>query len=301
MSVSGIVFDIKKYSIHDGPGMRTTVHLKGCPLSCWWCHNPESQSMLPAVLFRSEKCIACGACVASCPNKVIKLENGRLVTDAKLCSGCGKCERVCPAAARELCGKRYSVGELMEQLRKDEAFFRDGGGVTFSGGEPLCQSEFLIEALKACKVECYHRVVDTCGFAPTNTVLKVAENTDLFLYDMKHMDPEKHKEYTGVDNALILKNLCALSEFGAQINIRYPFMPGLNSDDANIRALGEFVAPLKGITGVNILPYHTVAKGKHERWHMEYRLPDLLPPPDSMTHHAASILESFGLKVHIGG
>ena len=301
MNITGIIFDIKKYSIHDGPGTRTTVHMKGCPLSCWWCHNPESQSMTPLILFRREKCIGCGACVRSCPNKAISVTEDSLTTDMGLCDGCGICEDVCPSGARELCGKKYTVDQLMSELRKDEIFFRDGGGVTFSGGEPLMQPAFVIEALKACGREGFHRALDTCGFVDRKVVTEAAKDTDLFLYDLKHMDPARHRQYTGIDNAVILENLIAISELGSKINIRFPFMPGLNTDDENVRALGKFVSGLKGITGVNILPYHSAARGKHQRWNMEYKLPDLLPPTENQTRRAARILEGFGLKVHIGG
>ncbi|MDO4987643.1 MAG: glycyl-radical enzyme activating protein [Synergistes sp.] len=301
MNKKGIIFDIKKYSIHDGPGIRTTVHLKGCPLSCWWCHNPESQSGIPAVLFRSERCIACGSCIKVCPNNAVSVKDGALVTDLGLCDGCGKCCDICPPEARELCGKPYTVPELMLEIEKDEAFFRDGGGVTFSGGEPLMQPDFLMEALAACRAAGYHRALDTSGFAAKSIILDTVKLTDLYLYDIKHMDPEEHKKYMGVDNAVILENLAAISEAGANINVRLPFMPQINSDDDNMHAVGKFVSRLKGIVGVNILPYHTVAKGKHDRWKMEYKLNDLLPPTDNQTHHAAGILESYGLKVHIGG
>lgn len=301
MNKRGIIFDIKRYSIHDGPGTRTTVHFKGCPLACWWCHNPESQSAAPAVLFRAEKCIACGSCIRSCPQQALSVSEGALVCDEGLCTGCGVCCDVCPADARELCGRPYTVEELMSRLSKDEIFFRDGGGVTFSGGEPLMQPEFLIAMLDACGRAGYHRAVDTSGFAGRSVILETAKRTDLYLYDIKHMDPVKHKEYTGVDNAVILENLVAISEAGARINVRLPFMPGLNSDDENMDAVGRFVSGLRGVTGVNILPYHTVAKGKHDRWHMDYKLNDMLPPSDSQVHHAAGILESYGLKVHIGG
>ncbi len=300
MSKSGIIFDIKEYSIHDGPGTRTTVHLKGCPLSCWWCHNPESQSVSPTILFRGEKCIACGTCVKICPNGAVSVRDGALVTDAGLCDGCGKCCDACPPEARELCGRPYTVEELMRALAKDEIFFRSGG-VTFSGGEPFMQPEFLMEALDACGAQGYHRCVDTCGFTGKSVILDSVKRTDLYLFDIKHMDPAEHKKYTGVDNVVILENLAAVSEAGAHVNIRIPFMPGLNSGDDNMHAIGKFVKPLRGVTGVNILPYHTVAKGKHERWHMEYKLNDLMPPTENQTRHAAEILESYGLKVHIGG
>lgn len=301
LSKTGIIFDIKKYSIHDGPGTRVTVHFKGCPLTCWWCHNPESQSTQPVVLFRGEKCIACGSCMKVCPTGAISLQDGVLTTDQGLCTGCGKCCDICPPEARELCGRHYTVPQLMEQLHKDEIFFRDGGGVTFSGGEPFMQPEFLFDALDACGRAGYHRALDTCGFVGRQTIVDSVKRADLYLYDLKHMDPELHRKFTGVDNHVILDNLQAISEAGANINIRIPFMPGLNSDDANMNALGSFVSKLKGIVGVNILPYHSVARGKHERWHMKYLLNELMPPTENQTHHAAQILEGYGLKVHIGG
>lgn len=297
---AGVVFDIKKYAIHDGPGLRTTVHFKGCPLDCWWCHNPESISARPEVLFRGERCVGCGECVRSCPAGAVSPADAGPVVDASLCEACGKCEEVCPAEAYELCGRKMTLDALMAELRRDEIFFRNGG-VTFSGGEPLLQPDFLIAALRACGDEGYHRAVDTSGFAGGETILAAARHTDLFLYDLKHMDPEKHRLYTGADNAVILENLVLLSDAGAKVNIRFPFMPGINSGDENVAALAAFVSKLKGITAVNILPYHTVAKGKHDRWKMEYRLADLLPPTAHQLEVAAEIIEGHGLTVHIGG
>lgn len=298
MGISGVVFDIKKYSIHDGPGLRTTVHLKGCPLSCWWCHNPESISMTPAVLFRAERCIGCGRCADACPEGAVS--GGGLSFDRALCVGCGACEEACPAGARELCGRKMTVESLMDELRKDEIFFREGG-VTFSGGEPLLQPEFLIAALEACGREGYHRTVDTCGFARSESLLAAAKNADLFLYDLKHMDSEKHRLYTGAGNEVILENLALLTQAGAAVNIRFPFMPGINDDDGNVAALASFVSGLKGVTSVNILPYHTAAKGKHDRWGLEYRLPGMLPPTGHQLESAARIIESYGLNARIGG
>lgn len=301
MSVSGIIFDIKKYAVHDGPGLRTTVHFKGCPLSCWWCHNPESISLSPAVLFRGERCIGCGKCAASCPSGAIAVADGWPVADDMLCDNCGFCGDVCPAGAREICGRGITVDELIVELRQDEIFFRDGGGVTFSGGEPLLQPDFLIAALEACRREGYHRAVDTSGFVPREALLTVARHTDLFLYDLKHMDPDKHMLYTGVVNAVILENLAMLAESGASINVRFPFMPGLNSDDKNVAAIADFVSGLQGITAVNILPYHTAARHKHERWKLEYKLPELPPPTERQLLRAAEIIERCGVPVRVGG
>jgi len=256
--------------------------------------------MLPSVLFRCERCIGCGACAEGCPAGALALVDGVPVKDVASCEGCGVCAEVCPASAMELCGHRISISELMEELRRDEIFFRDGGGVTFSGGEPLMQPEFLMEALKSCGGEGWHRALDTSGFVKTETLLEAAKLTDLFLYDIKHMDTEKHRLYTGAGNEVVLENLKRLSESGVKINVRFPFMPGLNSCDENIRALAEFVAGLKGVTAVSILPYHTVAMGKHDRWSMEYKLRDLLPPTEHQLRRAAAIIESFGLFARIG-
>lgn len=300
MGISGVVFDIKKYSIHDGPGLRTTVHLKGCPLSCWWCHNPESISVRPAVLFRAERCIGCGKCANVCSEGAIAASGGGLSFDRALCVGCGACEEACPAGARDLCGREMTVESLMDELRRDEIFFREGG-VTFSGGEPLMQPDFLIAALEACGLEGYHRTVDTCGFVQGESLLEAGRNAELFLYDLKHMDSEKHKLYTGVGNEIILENLVRLTGAGAAVNIRFPFMPGINSDDRNAAELAAFVSGLKGIISVSILPYHTVAKGKHDRWGMEYRLPDMLTPAEHQLRRAARVIESYGLTVNIGG
>ena len=190
----------------------------------------------------------------------------------------------------------------MIKKQRDALFYENsGGGVTFGGGEPTSGGQFFLDLVEASVLEGWHVAVDTCGFCPEERFHKVLKMADLFLFDIKHMDPEEHKKYTGVDNVVILENLAAISEAGANINVRIPFMPGLNSSDENMRAIGKFVAPLRGVVGVNILPYHTVAKGKHERWHMEYKLNDLMPPTENQTHHAAEILESYGLKVHIGG
>lgn len=298
----GIVFDIKKYSIHDGPGVRTTIFLKGCPLSCWWCHNPESQSTLPEIIFRPARCIGCGECVKACPKEAISATAKGLKTDLFLCDRCGICADVCPAEAREMTGRTMSVEEVMKEIRKDIIFYDEsGGGVTFSGGEPLIQPKFLIELLQACGREEIHRTVDTTGFTSAETILKVAEHTDLFLYDLKHMDPEEHKKYTGVSNEIILKNLRLLAEKGAGLNIRFPVIPGVNDDEGNIRHTADFVRSLPGNQKMNILPYHKAGIDKYDKLGMSYQLEDTEEPSGERMDDIKKELEQFGLEVKIGG
>lgn len=299
---SGIVFDFKKYSIHDGPGIRTTVFLKGCPLSCWWCHNPESIPVEPEVLYRPERCIGCGACLKACPTKAVSATPEGFFADPALCSGNGACADVCPSMAREKVGRLMTSREVLDVIRKDIPFYDEsGGGATFSGGEPLLQPEFLWELLKGCRKMGVRTAVDTTGFAQASILLETASRTDLFLYDLKHMDPEKHKTYTGVDNTLILENLRKLTESGAKVAIRIPLIPGINDDAENIERTGSFVSGLKNIVSVHVLPYHAAARNKYAKWGKSYRLPDTLPPSAEEQQAAAESLKSFGLNVLIGG
>lgn len=298
----GLVFDLKRYSIHDGPGLRTTVFLKGCPLSCWWCHNPESQSSLPEIMVRPERCIGCGDCVRACPQKALDFGAFGIVTDMNLCDRCGVCADVCPTEARQLVGREMTVAAVMDEVERDRLFYdRSGGGMTVSGGEPLMQPQFLLELLaEAGRVE-IHRAVDTTGFAQTSLLLDVAEKTDLFLYDLKHMDPEKHKLYTGVSNELILHNLRALAEAGAKINVRMPVIPGVNDDAENLEKAGAFIASLPGGPTVNILAYHKAGVEKFRRLGLEYRLAETEEPDNAEMTSVKNRLMSFGLTVQIGG
>ena len=299
---TGKIFDIKKYAIHDGPGIRTTIFFKGCPLLCWWCHNPESLRKNSQRLYRQERCIACRECTTACSNDAIAESENGLQWIATECVYCKICEQACPAGAVEFVGKTLSVDEVLAEITKDIIFYDEShGGVTLSGGEPLMQPSFLIELLDACGELELHRTVDTSGYVDTETLLKAATRTDLFLYDLKHMDPEKHFLYTGVSNEIILTNLKRLSQHGAQIIIRFPVIPGINSDEENIDQTGVFVSSLPGVSEVNILPYHCAAEAKYENLGMKNNAPGIKRPSRDYLETIAKRLESYNLQVEIGG
>ena len=299
---TGEIFDIKKYAIHDGPGIRTTVFFKGCPLSCWWCHNPESLSKASHRLYRGERCIGCRECLAACRNGAIREFSGQLQWAAEDCSFCRSCADACPSEAVEFIGKSMTVDEVVAEISKDALFYdQSRGGVTFSGGEPLMQPEFLIGLLEACGDQGFHRTVDTSGHVDTHILLETADRTELFLYDIKHMDPEKHYRYTGISNDKILENLKQLSRRGAGIIIRLPVIPGINADEENLDRTGALAASLPGVIGINLLPYHCAADAKYKNLGLENKAADIQRPSvdviDSVTRHLAS----YGLEVKIGG
>jgi pyruvate formate lyase activating enzyme len=295
----GVVFDIKHYAIHDGPGIRTTVFLKGCPLNCAWCHNPESKHPQPEFMWWPTRCIGCHSCVESCPEGAVTIGD-KLVIDEELCVRCGICVEGCYAEALELVGRDMSVEEVMEEVLRDSEFHREsGGGVTFSGGEPLMQPLFLAELLSACKGEGLHTVVDTSGHAEPAALEKIMGHTDLFLYDVKHMDPEMHRMYTGASNELILSNLALLQ--GRAVLIRAPIIPGINDDEENIRRMGEYVSDL-GFSEVCLLPYHKVGAEKAQRLNRETR-PQFMAEAPTMESldRLRGVLAEYRLNVKIGG
>jgi pyruvate formate lyase activating enzyme len=299
---TGIVFDIKKFSIHDGPGIRTTVFFKGCPLSCWWCHNPESQAPQPELMLWASRCIRCGACLEVCDQGAISWDGDVVSTDREKCVLSGACVEACCAEAREIVGREMMVAQVMAEIERDVAFYdQSGGGVTFSGGEPLLQRDFLLALLRVCKEEEIHTAVDTCGFAPWAIVDSIRKHVDLFLYDLKLMDDARHRKFTGVSNELILKNLQRLSAQRQDIFLRVPIIPGINDDAENIRQIGTFAAALPHLKRVDILPYHRAAAEKYHRLNKVYGLPETRPPSDERMAEITQILEGFGLQVKTGG
>lgn len=295
--MTGTIFDIKRFAVHDGPGIRTAVFLKGCPLNCWWCHNPESQSADLDVLYRPATCLRCGTCVTACPVKALRLGPAGIVRDRSACTRCGRCAQACPAEALSLVGRRVDAEPLAQELARDRVFFDEsGGGVTFSGGEPLAQPAFLLELLERCGAQRLHRTVDTSGYAPRATLLEVAARTDLFLFDLKLMDGALHRQYTGVDNAGILENLAALSAAGAEIEIRIPLIPAV-TDGGNLAAAGTFLAALPRRHRVRLLPYHRAARHKYAQFGMPQRLADVAEPPPEHLRQQADILRDYGLEV----
>ena len=300
---SGRVFDIKRYAINDGPGIRVTIFLKGCPLACRWCHNPESISPEVQKLYTASKCIGCGECVKVCPLQACELTEEGIRTNADLCDVCGKCAEVCPAKATEMSGQYESVDDLMAVIEKERPFFEQSdGGVTFSGGEPLLYPKFLTEILDACGKRGIHRAVDTAGLAKKDVLLKIASRTDLFLFDLKLMDSEKHKNWTGVGNEVILDNLHSLAETGVAIQVRIPLIAGINADDGNIEASAAFVAALPGEKKqVNLLPFHDVGRGKDMKLGQSRDLHEMSEPTAADLQRVIGIFAAHGLLATVGG
>ena len=274
--ITGIITGNQRFSLHDGPGIRTVIFLKGCPLSCLWCHNPETQSYEPEILFDAIKCIGCGACVSVCEYGCHKMTEGVHSFDRSGCVACGKCVSVCPCAL-EMCGERVSLAQALKPVLADRPFYKREGGLTLSGGEPFAQPEFATALLKKAKDEGISTAVETCGAVKTEHLLNSLKYTDLYLYDIKEIDPVKHRELVGADNSLILNNLQMLSDTGAKIILRVPVVPDANDSPARFRAIGELAQRLSGVVSVDLLPYHragTVKYGKLGLETREYHVPN---------------------------
>ena len=312
---SGRLYDIQGFSVQDGPGIRTTAFLKGCPLRCPWCHSPESQAFNKHLSWMSMRCLgleACNSrCMKACPKDAI--EEGPLKTDVQtgaqlrtvhvkrdLCDNCGACADKCYAEALTMCGKDYTSEELVNRLLQDRNFFENsGGGVTISGGEPLCQIDFVVEVLKGLKENGIHTALDTTGFAPWETLERTMPYVDLYLYDLKHMDSAKHKATVGVPNEQIKENVKKLAEHGKALQIRIPVIPRFNEDEENIRATAEFCVGLgSAVQVIQLLPYHNMGVMKYLRISDGKPL-EATPPSDEKMEHLRDIMASYGLNVTI--
>lgn len=301
------VFNIQTYCIHDGPGIRVTVFVKGCPLRCTWCANPESNLKKPQLMFYKDKCTGCGRCVPVCPQKAISIQesDGKVhaVIDRTRCTDCGACVKPCPAEAREIAGEIMTVQTALDRVLADKLFLdTSGGGMTISGGECLACPDFTENLLKAAHEEGVSTAVESSCYASEDVIDRVYSNVDLALCDVKHMDPEKHKEYTGVSNERILKNIIHINQdLHVPVWIRVPTITGHNDSEENIRAMAEFVQKnLTPDTRVCLLPYHRLGESKNESlghnmdWSIEI-------PSDEHMNHLKEIVESYGLTVQIGG
>lgn len=299
--ISGTIFNIKKFAIHDGPGIRTTVFLKGCFLRCQWCHNPESWLREPEISLAQEKCIKCYQCLSLCPEQAIFLKEGYPYTDKEKCSLCSSCVSICPAQAREIIGQRISTVEVMRELKKDLIFYQESqGGATFSGGEPLEQIDFLAELLLLCKKEGIHTVVDSCGYAPWSHLERILSLVDFWLYDLKVLDEQKHRCYTGASNQLILENLRKLSQKTKQIEIRIPLIPGVNDNKEEMAEMAELIHSLS-LSRVSILPFHRLGLDKYRRLGLSTRMEQTKTPSQKLIKDTTQLFSKHNLRVNIGG
>jgi len=300
-AMSGDIFDIQRFSINDGPGIRTTVFLKGCPLNCFWCCNPESQLATPELLYLESLCTRCGRCAAVCTNGATRdNQDGLPDIDRARCVACGECVKHCTAGARSIAGRTVTVAELMETIRKDQLFYRNsGGGVTLSGGEPTVQSQFCQALLAECHRWGVNTVLDTCGYVRWEVLKPILAHVDLVHYDLKHLEDARHMVGTGVSNEIILNNVRRIAKCGIPIVIRVPLIPGYNDTSDHIDLVGRFVESLN-VARLDLLPYHQLGVNKYRRIGREYPAGDMGTLDEASVPATQRRLESFGLDVTIG-
>lgn len=295
------VSDIQRYCVHDGPGIRTVVFFKGCPLRCRWCQNPETQSPQAQLMVFPNLCIGCGACIAACPQNAVTAADGVFRTDRSRCTACGACAAACYAGARTIVGAERTVGEVERAALADAVFYRNtGGGVTLSGGEATMYPGFASELLRRLQKAGVHTALETCGHCAWEDLERVLAHTDLVLYDIKHADPAAHKRYTDVGNETILDNLARTCRMGKRVVIRFPFIPGVNDSEANIRETAR-IAVGNGVKEVHLLGFHQLGENKWHGLDMPYACAGYQSPTDEALEAAAALLREYGLRASIGG
>lgn len=301
MRKEACIFDIQRFSVHDGPGIRTNVFLKGCPLDCRWCCNPESQKAYPEQLFNGALCIGCNRCVTACTYGAVTIEQGAMRFHRDLCIDCGDCIETCYAEARTMKGRTYSVDEIVDEILKDTVFYENsGGGVTFSGGEPMLHVDFLEEVMAQCKARGIHIAVETCGYAPKENFLRLVKYVDLFLFDIKHFNSHIHKEFTGVGNEKILENCKAIRAVGAQVITRVPVIPTFNMNVETLSNIASFAVSI-GIKEMNLLPYHRFAANKYDMLGRDYWHPGVERVEIEEVEVLRDAIAREGIKIAVGG
>jgi pyruvate formate lyase activating enzyme len=304
MSLKGLLFKYQRHSLHDGPGIRTLVFLKGCPMRCLWCFNPESQNLSEEVIHYPEKCLGCTLCLKACPIPgALKERDGKKAIDRQRCNHCGRCAEVCVTGAMTRIGTWVASDDVLGVVQKDKVFYhKSGGGVTLSGGEVTFQEPFACEILLKCKAQGIHTVIETSGCSQWDSLRSLLHYTDLVFYDLKVIDAGKHAAFTGVDNAVILENAKRIARLGVPMIIRIPIIPGYTDSRCDLKQAAEFIASeLTDIAGVHLLPYETVGVAKYERLGREYALKEIIPPANGFLTDIQAMFERYGLKVQIGG
>ena len=300
--MKGTVFNIERYALEDGPGIRTVVFMKGCPLRCDWCANPESQEKSPLIIYFPNKCSMCGRCIEKCPTRAVRYDDKYgIYTDFSKCGLCGECVSICFYGAREVTGKEMSVDEVMSEVLRDRDFYgKSGGGVTFSGGEPLLQAGFLTELIKACRAEHLHTAVETCLFTAEDDSIYALRDADFIYIDIKHSDSMLHKMYTGVGTERIFENISKVDEFNKKITIRVPLIPGVNDSPEVQQKIYSRASKLKNLLWIEVLPYHRLGIMKYKGLGKEYKLQDLQPVKKENLRYLVEIGRNCGVEIRIG-